>query len=373
MLKRISIDNFKSLVNFEVQFRELTLLMGRNGAGKTAVLDAIYAIGQVLEGHARVTDSHVFPPSSLTKWQSRNIQTLKLEVELAKDVFEYCLEIEHDRKDRKARIMREELMGNGGPLFQFTLGDVQLFRDDHSKGPMFRGDWRYSALSRIAPGNDNARLRRFMEFMRSVVVCSLNPAGIGSEAGGEDEFLARDGSNFVSWYRYWMQQRPDLAHEHGQTMREMLDGLITFKLDQVGVDTRRLMGMFGDPNENYSVAFGELSDGQRVLCVLYALLSLATGPGPVLMLDEPVNFVALAEIQPWLMELRDACESTIPQAVLASHHPEIIDYLGVRHAILLERDGTGPTLVVPLSEKVQHLTGDGSLTLSEVVARGWET
>jgi predicted ATPase len=38
MIKRIYIDNYyKSLVNFELQLQELTLLLGPNGVGKTSV------------------------------------------------------------------------------------------------------------------------------------------------------------------------------------------------------------------------------------------------------------------------------------------------------------------------------------------------
>ncbi len=32
------------------------------------------------------------------------------------------------------------------------------------------------------------------------------------------------------------------------------------------------------------------------------------------MLDEPENYVALAEIQPWLTELSDACGVSIPDS-----------------------------------------------------------
>ena len=39
MIKRLYIDNFKSLVNFELQLQDLTLLLGPNGVGKTSVLD----------------------------------------------------------------------------------------------------------------------------------------------------------------------------------------------------------------------------------------------------------------------------------------------------------------------------------------------
>ena len=65
MFTRIYIDNYKSLVNFDLRLQDLTLLVGQNGTGKTAVLEVVYALRRLLEGIARVTDREVFPPSEM--------------------------------------------------------------------------------------------------------------------------------------------------------------------------------------------------------------------------------------------------------------------------------------------------------------------
>ena len=372
MFKRIRIDNYKSLVNFDLRLEELTLLVGRNGAGKTAVLDVLYALRGLLDGGARVTDRDVFPPSSLTRWQERDVQTFRADVELDGTEFAYHLEVEHDRRERRARIKRETLVGNGGPLFGFEGGDVRLYRDDHSEGPPFKSDWRESALARVVPGNANVRLTRFLEFMRGVQVCGLNPQGFVSEASSEGHVLARDGRNFVEWYRHLVQERQDLIQEYTQALQDVLEGLRVFRLERVGVETRALVGVFGDGDRAREYRFHELSDGQRALVVLYALTILTRGSAQALFIDEPVNHVGLPEIQPWLVALADACGGTIPQAVLCSHHPEVIDYLGADRGVLLLRDGGGPTRAEPLAQGLERLTRGGPLRLSQVLARGWE-
>ena len=43
MIRRLYVDNYKCFVNFEVRLDPLTLLLGRNGAGKTAILEEIEA------------------------------------------------------------------------------------------------------------------------------------------------------------------------------------------------------------------------------------------------------------------------------------------------------------------------------------------
>lgn len=372
MLKRIYIDNYKCFVNFELRLDELTLLVGQNGAGKTGVLDAVFALRRLLEGTSRVTNRDIFPPSSLTRWQERPVQVMEADLELDGMQYSYRLEVEHDRVQRKARIGREDLSADGGPLFAFEGGEVQLYRDDHSRGATFKGDWTESALARVQPVKNNIRLTRFLDFMRSVLVCGLNPPTFATEAASEDPTLARDGRNFVEWYRHFLQERQDLSLAYTQAMQDVLHGLRGFRLERVGIDTRALVGVFGDADEPHAYKLHELSDGQRALTVLYALTHLAADQGRAIFIDEPANLVGLFEVQPWLIALTEACSANRSQAVLSSHHPEVIDYLGADQAILLSRDDTGPTRAEPLSRRLDHLARNGPLKFSEVMARGWE-
>jgi predicted ATPase len=372
MIKRIYIDNYKCFVNFELRLQELTLLLGRNGAGKTSVLNVLYALRRLLDGTARVTDRDIFPRSSRTRWQDRATQVFEVEVELIGDLLVYRVEVEHDLHERRARIMLEDLSGNGGPLFRFERGTVQLYRDNHSKGPEFPSDWTESALARVVSVSENTRLTRFLDFIRNLVVCRLNPPAFNAEATDEDQNLARDGSNFVRFYRHLLQERQHLYPEYAQEMQRVLHGLRGFRLEKIGTEARALVGIFGTEDEQWEYKFSELSDGQRALIVLYALTSLTAGQDRALLIDEPFNYVGLREIQPWLITLADACGSAFPQAVLCSHHPEVIDYLGASRSVLLSRDEVGPTRAEPLGEALEELTQDGPLKLSQIIARGWE-
>jgi len=100
---------------------------------------------------------------------------------------------------------------------------------------------------------------------------------------------------------------------------------------------------------------------------LYGLL-LFSKPGQTLLLDEPENYVSIPEIQPWLMELSDRCGDDGFQVILASHHPEVLDYLGVEHGLLLKQEATGVTQARRLTE----LANDEELRISELLARGWD-
>lgn len=368
MIKRVYIDNYKCLVNFELQLQELTLLVGPNGVGKTSVLDVIHGLRRLLSGTAKVTDPGVFPTPTLTRWQTRDRQTIEIDVALGDDALRYRLEIDHKRSERQARIESEQLTANERPLFQCKHGEVQLYRDNHSVGPVYSVDWTESAIARVASRPDNTRLTRFLEFIRKVMVCGLYPASFLTESATEDAALQRDARNIAAWYRHLSLERQDLVHGFTEELKKVIDGFTGVRMEKVGLDTRALMMTFEELGERYELRLDETSDGQRALFALYSLVRLAAGQGFTLFLDEPDNYVALCEIQPWLIELADACGDRVPQAVLCSHHPELIDYLGADHGVELRRESSGVTTV----RRLNGTTVEGGLKLSEMVARGWQ-
>ena len=161
-MKRLYIDNFRCLVDFDLPLKEVTLLLGRNGTGKTSLLDVTFAIRELLSGRAKILDPIIFPSRTLTAWQSSKFQVFEVELEIREDSLVYRLEIEHDKNKNQARISKELLSAKDGrPLFRFENGDAHLFRDDHSEGPVYPADWSESAIARVAPRDSNTRLTGF--------------------------------------------------------------------------------------------------------------------------------------------------------------------------------------------------------------------
>ncbi|MEW6742752.1 MAG: ATP-binding protein [Planctomycetota bacterium] len=235
-------------------------------------------------------------------------------------------------------------------------------------GPAFSADWSESALARVPPRHDNQRLTRFLSFMRAIQVCGLYPRSFLAESRSEDPTLARDGSNFSAWYRHILQERQDLVPSYHQALAEVIDTFHGIRLEKVGMEARAFVVILEDNGHRYELRLDELSDGQRALNALYALVHITADQGYVLFLDEPDNYVALPEIQPWLMAVVDACGQSIPQVVICSHHPELIDYLGAERGLLLEREASG----VVTARELAVAEKPGGLKLSELVARGWE-
>ena len=148
-----------------------------------------------------------------------------------------------------------------------------------------------------------------------------------------------------------------------------MPGFESMSLVEAGENSRALKVSFrkaGDAKGSTRYSFSQLSDGQRMLVALYSLIHLSERRSS-LFLDEPDNYLALREIQPWLAAAAERCGDSLEQLAIVSHHPVTIDYLGGASGRWFSRDGIGP---VRVSDKPPKLV-DG-LALSEIVARDWQ-
>ena len=366
MLKKLYASNYRCLDNFEITFDDLTLLMGPNGGGKSTLFDLLYGIRHLIVDNARI--SEVFPPEDLTAWVKSRKQTFELEVQGKNGLFSYKLVISYNPDIKKQRIEQEYLLLNNKPLFQFDQGTIQLFHDDHTLGPTYSFDWSVSGLATIVARPDNKMLTEFKEWVEKVLIVSLQPKAMSSDTKEESSWLDRNGTNFSSWYRYLSQEHQDKIFKLREELRNSIPGFHAFKLEQAGRHRILKVGFTREEDDNPPTffEFEKLSDGQRVLIVLYSLLLGLQDLGYTVFIDEPENYVALPEIQPWLMELHDACGDGFTQVILISHHPELIDYLGPECGKWLERDALGPARVKDMPTRI-----DKGLKLSEQIARGW--
>jgi predicted ATPase len=364
MLKRIFADNFRALVNFEFRPGPLSLLLGGNGSGKTSVFDVLGKLRDLVVLGLPVSDLFSF---TRTRWETRDVQRFELDVQSNGGTYRYALEIQHPAESHGKPLIRSETVTfEGAPLYRFSAGEVQLYRDDQSAGPVFpfRPDQSFLRNLDAAAANQMAQLAGFKELMSRIWIVQPNPFAMEFDSREDQVFLARDGRNFASFFSYLNSERPEARSELEGHLSDALPGFRNFLFRRRG-DAKLLLAAFSAEDKRsgeYNLL--ELSEGQRVLAIIYAALCGLTHSGSVLCFDEPDNFVVSSEIQPWLQALRDTSETQGGQAMLISHHPEVIDYLALDSLWWFERP-SGPVIARSVEGE-----SESSLKLSEVVARG---
>lgn len=366
MLKRLYADNFRCLENLEIRFGEANALIGRNGTGKTSVFDVLQRIQNLLVRGARV--DQVFPARDRSTNQRRNAQRFEIDAQSDDDLYNYELIIEHSAGLDKMRVAHEALKHNDRCVFEFDGGEAQLYRDDYTEGPVVPFDSRQSGVGFLTDRPGNRKVGRFKRQIAQYVIAGLCPPVMEAETRSEDDFLDPLMRNFVGWYRHAVQENMESVSAVFEALREVLPGFQGINLSESGENSRALKVVVSTPSgsrEKYG--FKDLSDGERALIALYSVLHMSFDRRVSLFLDEPDNYLALSEIQPWLAEAVQSCGDSIEQFVVASHHPVTIDYMAAARGLWFSRDGSGPTRVT----NEPSSTVDG-LSMSETVARAWE-
>lgn len=361
MLTRLQVDNFRCLVGFDLKFDHLNLFLGANGSGKTSVFDVLRRLRGFIAGDLDVDAA--FPSRDLTSWLQKEVQQFSLELRLNSNTYLYRLEIENspERPSSERRVKHESLSVNERVHFAVDHGQMRSLGKDAG----FAVSVTRSAFQLIYGKGEHIWFR---DALRKWMIVRPCPPIMDFESAKDDNQLSPMGENFPSWYRFVSQEHTRNLPELWRQLSAAMAGFDSLALREAG-EKKVLRALFRSgpgKSEPRAYLFNELSDGQRQLILLYSLLYGLDGQGYTLFLDEPDNYVALREIQPWLSALHDGCGETVPQATLISHHPEVIDFLANSAGQWFDRPDNGPARV-----RDKAPTPVDGLTVSQTIARGW--
>ena len=363
MLTRIYIDNFRCFVNFEYKPESKQLLLGENGSGKSSLFDALNYLKRFVNG-----DENRFTQLTRTRWQDRPSQVLEIEAILEKKKYEYRVEIRFAPDTMQLSVGQEQLKVDDATVFELAKGKIHFFTDGSRHATSVPLETTRSALHLSLLSNSH--VRRFVEWMRSIHCFRVDeyPEAMEERADREEREPDSELENLAGWYRHLVQTYPKENIAFTRSLSDALTGFQTLRFSSDEHGRLRLWADFTGPKKRtVSYALSELSDGQRYLIALYMILHFLIARGQTVGIDEPDNFIALREIQPWLLAAEAAVEDNKGQLILISHHPELLNLWAVSHGLRFFREDNGHVR----TEKFKPDTG-GSLQPSELVARGWE-
>ncbi len=368
MINEIYIDNFRCLTNFRINPGDFQLWLGDNGSGKTSVLDSLRCVQRLMRGE-HVDD--IFNRNSLTIWDRRRDQTIGFSLTIDDEAYKYELTIEYANQEDKQGIKREELIWKDSTFFLFDGQEAHLYRVNWNtrkteEGAVFPANWGRSMIPTIARRDDNNPLIRFREELEKILLINPVPLVVEGAAAAESRNLSKNAENFAQWYRHLLQEQPSIGYKAKQLLENVLPGFEQLRLKEIG-ESRKLIATFRIEGKDHNFEFKHISDGQRQLIILYMVLeALRAGTFSTVLIDEPDNFVSMREIQPWLENLNDICDDQDKQALIISHHPEIINKMARGEELWFSRQAGAHVVVNPFPKVAD-------LPPAEVMARGWES
>jgi hypothetical protein len=361
VITRLYANNFRCLVAFETLFESFGVICGPNGAGKSSVFDVLKLIQDLATGDSYLggEGERDIKRLEFTNWLESTTQEFELGVTAEGRSFMYWLHLEQVASEEKPRILRERATCDDRELFDRDLDGVR-FQKQSGITSGFPLDWRQAALGSIQPAGDRREIQILQQAVTKLLILRPSPRGVEKESKGEsgrpDLYLG----NLTSWYRSLAQEQEwtDCLRE---SLQEVWPDFKSFRLVEVGLNAKALQLRF----EGSVLFFDQLSDGEKALIGLYMVrAALATGASPTVLIDEPDNYVGLPELQPWTLSLRELLDEN-HQAILISHHPEILSNAGADVGRYLWRDNhASPTRIGPLKAPTGVSPG-------EAIARGW--
>lgn len=351
MLQRLYVNNFRCLENFELNLKDMSssLLIGKNGTGKSTisfVLEIFQSIGRGINRVGQLVQSKDF-------YQRRIDLPMRFEIEVLLDdkLYKYILALELPENFRELRILEEELLVEGHPIYSRQEAQVISSTIDSNVKSKFLVDWHLIALPIIQEYSQKDPIRIFKNWLAHMIIIAPIPSFMTGNSNGETLEPKRDGSNFGEWFSGLLSRYPAAYTKIDQYLREVIPDIQDFRNEFMGKDAKSMVVRFEGKNTSLSIDFKDLSDGEKCFFLCATVLAANEYYGPLFCFwDEPDNYLSLSEVGHFVTSLRRSFKNK-GQIVTTSHNEEAIRKFSNENTFVLGRKShLEPTIIRLLSD-----------------------
>lgn len=350
MIKRLYIHNFRCLENFELPIAGIhsTLLIGKNGTGKSTIGRALEVLQDVARGTNRVRD--VIKPGDFSRGRSDTPMRFELDVDLAGVLYTYVLAFEQPPGFKELRVHSEGLSVDAKSIYSREVAQVALKKAQKSE-VKFLIDWHLIALPLIQDESDQDPLFIFKRWLAQMMILAPIPSHIAGDSAGETLEPNREVNNLGEWFTGILGLAPANYQTMASYLQDVFPDFVDIKNPLIGSDTRSLHVQFRSGKASLSLPFSALSDGEKCFFICALVLAANQAYGPIFCFwDEPDNYLSLSEVGHFIMALRRAFEAG-GQILMTSHNPEAIRHFSDENTLLLyRRNHLEPTQVRRISQ-----------------------
>lgn len=336
MLQRLYIHNFKTFQNFEWKLADThsCLLIGRNGAGKSSVAQALQVLQKIGQGSMSTRDL-----LDKNDWFSHKTidAPLRIEVDIGVEGknFKYSLAFTFPDAFEAPKILEESLFCNAQEIFSRKEALVTFKTSKINKSSEFSLDWHKVALPIIQSNTKTDPVSLFRDWLSNMLILAPIPKlMIGEAVGNGGIWLNQHADNFVTWLSRLISHYPAtyaLIDKHLKTI------IPDFESMQFIETSKRLVFNFTQNKNRLNVDFEYLSDGEKCFVLFATVIATNKIQGPLFCFwDEPDNYLTLSEVSYFIRNLRSQFEDS-GQIIMTSHNSEAIHGFSANNIWVLNR------------------------------------
>lgn len=344
-LREVRIRNYKSISKCAVTFRPVTLLVGRNGSGKSNFLDALRFVTEGLQSsldHAIRTRGGIDNVRRRSTGHPRNF-AIELVISLADGrTATYGFELAA-RSNSGFAVKHEELSVQdraGGRLAHYRREEKTVVEASHPNMPPVLEDRLYLVNAAGLPD-----FREVYDALLSAGFYNLNPESMKEpQSPDAGELLHPDGSNIASVVGRLRRQQPDAIDRIRVYLTTIVPGISGFESVTLGPRETLLFSQRVEGAQHpWRFYAASMSDGTlRALGALVAVGQLGvTGIDVRLVgLEEPETALHPAAAGALMDALREASVHT--QVIATTHSPDLLTEINLETdglLVVVSRDG----------------------------------
>lgn len=335
MIKRLYVNNFRALQNFELNLSDLSsaLIIGKNGVGKSTIASILLLLQNIARGTNKIAD--LIKEKDFSQHNPSAPIRIELEVFLSKESYKYTLVFELPTGFKELRIAEETLCVEGKALYSRQHAQINL-KNQH-KDIDFGLDWHFVGLPIIQVQSNKSPIYIFRTWLAQLIILSPVPQFISGESESEHLHPSLHGENFAAWFSGVLSRYPAAYSTIDQYLHTVMPDIKDIINEQSGKNKKNILVRFEKNEQEITIDFNDLSDGEKCLFICAVILAANKSYGPLFCFwDEPDNHLSLHIISNFITTLRKSFKKT-GQILISSHNPEAIRAFSQENTFILDR------------------------------------
>lgn len=336
MIHRFRVENFKSIVDVDVDLSPITVLVGKSGTGKSSFVQALRFLRDVL----------LSKPTLHQSWHElRPVMALDATTR-------FCVQFSVAGIDEEFRY--ELSIGNGGPAQppeseRLTLGTRCLFHQ--VKAVRGAAKWEVEPELIQVPTPGAIALGRIPSISEIVIAFTALTSGIGCymfsdrvlcQAIGENQptrGLADDARNFLDALKDLLSNLQDLKVRKSivAALQRVNASISSVELNDIQKPTKVVVGHRFD-GKTLALDLSQESDGFRRFYA-HLLAVYQQPPKQTLIFEHPEDGIHPGALSLLAEEFQAAPDAGRGQVILTTHSPKLLDYFDVEQIRAVELAG----------------------------------